>query len=178
MYHRKLFLKSGKKWWMCTGKLLKDHLDLQPWITMISTVQSPIKRGRLHVLLYFTREYNGVKNWKIMRTKKRRWRSWRKQWGDAPVRTTKRSLNGGPSTTDKIAEGMSMFLSGPAPTFDAFCRLLVKQSLEGIKDNVNYYRPGRRKRWQSWKVENDQQRKKWEEINHRKEDCYPWQLFF
>lgn len=41
------------------------------------------------------------------------------------MRTTKRSLNGGPSTTDKIAEGMSMFLSGPAPTFDAFCRLYM-----------------------------------------------------
>lgn len=46
----------------------------------------------------------------------------------------------------KTTERPFLFLSGPAPTFDAFCRLLVKQSLEGIKDNVNYYRPRRRKR--------------------------------
>ena len=46
---------------------------------------------------------------------------------------------------DKIAEGMSMFLSGPAPSFAGVGLKLASQAAKGIKDNVNHYRrKGRR----------------------------------
>ena len=41
---------------------------------------------------------------------------------------------------DEIAEGASMFLSGPAPTFASLALKLAGQAAKGIKDNVHYYR--------------------------------------
>ena len=49
-----------------------------------------------------------------------------------------------PRFVDKIAEGASMFLSGPAPSFAGVGIKLGSQAFKGIKDNVDYYR--RRKR--------------------------------
>ena len=49
-----------------------------------------------------------------------------------------------PRIVDKIAEGASMFLSGPAPSFGSLGRLLGSQAYKGVKDNINYYRKGRR----------------------------------
>ena len=45
-----------------------------------------------------------------------------------------------PRTVDKIAEGMSMFLSGPAPSFAGVGVKLASQAAKGIKDNVQHYR--------------------------------------
>ena len=41
---------------------------------------------------------------------------------------------------DKIAEGMSMFLAGPAPSFAGVGVKLAAQAAKGIKDNVQHYR--------------------------------------
>ena len=49
-----------------------------------------------------------------------------------------------PRLVDKIAEGASMFLSGPAPSFAGVGIKLGSQAFKGIKDNVDHYR--RRKR--------------------------------
>ena len=49
-----------------------------------------------------------------------------------------------PRLVDKIAEGASMFLSGPAPSFAGVGIKLESQAFKGIKDNVDHYR--RRKR--------------------------------
>ena len=49
-----------------------------------------------------------------------------------------------PRTVDKIAEGMSMFLAGPASTFATAFGNLGSQALKGITDNVKFYK--RRKR--------------------------------
>ena len=40
---------------------------------------------------------------------------------------------------DKIAEGMSMFLSGPAPSFAGIGLKLASQAALGITDNVQHY---------------------------------------
>ena len=45
-----------------------------------------------------------------------------------------------PRMVDKIAEGMSMFLSGPAPLFAGVGVKLASQAAKGIKDNVQHYR--------------------------------------
>lgn len=45
-----------------------------------------------------------------------------------------------PRLVDKIAEGMAMGLSGPAPTFLSLAGKLGSQGLKGITDNVKYYR--------------------------------------
>ena len=45
-----------------------------------------------------------------------------------------------PRLVDKIAEGMSMFLSGPSPSFAGVGLKLASQAAKGIKDNVNHYR--------------------------------------
>ena len=45
-----------------------------------------------------------------------------------------------PRVVDKIAEGASMFLSGPAPSFGSLGRLLGSQAYKGVKDNIDYYR--------------------------------------
>ena len=49
-----------------------------------------------------------------------------------------------PRLVDKIAEGASMFLSGPALSFAGVGIKLESQAFKGIKDNVDHYR--RRKR--------------------------------
>ena len=46
---------------------------------------------------------------------------------------------------DKIAEGASMVLSGPAPTFTTLGAKLAGQALKGITDNVKYYKRRRRR---------------------------------
>ena len=45
-----------------------------------------------------------------------------------------------PRMVDKIAEGMSMFLSGPAPSFAGVGVKLASQAAKGIKDNIQHYR--------------------------------------
>lgn len=45
-----------------------------------------------------------------------------------------------PRLVDKIAEGASMFLSGPSPSFLKLGAMLGKQVFKGIKDNVNHAR--------------------------------------
>ena len=45
-----------------------------------------------------------------------------------------------PRLVDKIAYGMSMFLSGPAPGFGLALGKLGGQALKGITDNVQHYR--------------------------------------
>ena len=45
-----------------------------------------------------------------------------------------------PPLVDNIAEGMSMFLSGPAPSFADVGVKLASQAAKGIKDNVQHYR--------------------------------------
>ena len=57
----------------------------------------------------------------------------RKQRGGAMFRRK-------PRLVDKIAEGASMFLSGPSPTFASLGAKLAGQAFKGIKDNVKYYR--------------------------------------
>ena len=58
----------------------------------------------------------------------------------------KRTQQGGaafhrkPLLVDKIAEGMSMFLSGPSPSFAGLGLKLASEAAKGIKDNVNHYR--------------------------------------
>ena len=47
-------------------------------------------------------------------------------------------------TVDKIAEGLSMVLSGPAPTFGTAFGKLGSQALKGIMDNYKYYKRSRR----------------------------------
>ena len=58
----------------------------------------------------------------------------RRQKGGALFRRKK------PRTVDKIAEGMSMFLSGPAPSFAGIGVKLASQAAKGIKDKVQHYR--------------------------------------
>ena len=61
----------------------------------------------------------------------------RKQHGGALARRKTRLV-------DKIAEGASMFLSGPSPTFATLAAKLAAQGIKGITDNVKYYRRRRR----------------------------------
>ena len=63
----------------------------------------------------------------------------RRQRGGALFRRKK------PRTVDKIAEGMSMFLSSPAPSFAGIGVKLASQAAKGIKDNVQHYRRRRQK---------------------------------
>ena len=51
-----------------------------------------------------------------------------------------------PRLVDKIAEGASMVLSGPAPTFASLGAKLAGQALKGITENVKYYKRRRRRR--------------------------------
>lgn len=61
-------------------------------------------------------------------------------------RHTKRKQRGGalycrkPTIAEKIAEGMSMALSGPAPTFITLGTKLAGQAFKGVKDNYRYYK--------------------------------------
>ena len=51
-----------------------------------------------------------------------------------------------PRLVDKIAEGASMFLSGPSLTFATLgAKLAGRQALKGVTDNVKYYRRRRRR---------------------------------
>jgi len=50
-----------------------------------------------------------------------------------------------PRLVDKIAHGMSMVLSGPAPGFGTALGKLGAQALKGITDNVQHYRRRRQK---------------------------------
>ena len=45
-----------------------------------------------------------------------------------------------PRLVDKIAEGASMVLSGPTPTFASLGAKLAGRALKGITDNVKYYK--------------------------------------
>ena len=63
----------------------------------------------------------------------RRRRRKRKQRGGALIRRK-------PRLVDKLAHGMSMFLSGPAPGFELALGKLGGQALKGITDNVQHYR--------------------------------------
>ena len=64
----------------------------------------------------------------------------------------KRYLRGGarfvrrPTLQDKIAEGASMLLSGPAPSFATAGLFLGKQAFKGIKDNVNHILKAKKRR--------------------------------
>ena len=51
-----------------------------------------------------------------------------------------------PRVVDKIAEGASMFLLGPAPTFTTLLGKLASQGLKGITDNVKHYKRRRGRR--------------------------------
>ena len=69
----------------------------------------------------------------------------RRQKGDAAIRDVNRMLGKtGPSTQDKKAYAMSMFLSGPAPGLGTLGRILGKQALKGVMDNIQHYRNRRR----------------------------------
>ena len=46
---------------------------------------------------------------------------------------------------DKIAEGASMFLAGPAPTFTTALGKLGSQALKGITDNIRHYQTRQRR---------------------------------
>ena len=50
-----------------------------------------------------------------------------------------------PRLVDKIAEGASMFLAGPSPSFAKLAAKLMGQAAKGISDNVKYYRKRRRR---------------------------------
>ena len=50
-----------------------------------------------------------------------------------------------PRLVDKIAEGASMFLSGPAPSFAGVGIKLGSQAFKGIKDSVDHYRNRKRR---------------------------------
>lgn len=49
-----------------------------------------------------------------------------------------------PGLIDKIAEGVAMGLSGPAPSFAKESSFLAKQAFNGIKDNVQHYKRRRK----------------------------------
>ena len=69
---------------------------------------------------------------------KRRVKRRRTQRGGAAFRRKK------PRLVDKIAEGASMFLAGPAPSFASAGAKLAGQAWKGIHDNWRLYRRGRR----------------------------------
>ena len=48
-----------------------------------------------------------------------------------------------PRLVDKIAEGIAMGLSGPAPNFAKMGISLAKQAFKGKKDNVHHYQRGK-----------------------------------
>ena len=73
--------------------------------------------------------------------RRRRRKRKRRQRGGALIRRK-------PRLVDKIAHGMSMFLSGPAPGFGLALGKLGGQALKGITDNVQHYR--RRQRGGGW----------------------------
>ena len=77
-----------------------------------------------------------------MAVQRRRRRRKRKQRGGALIRRK-------PRLVDKIAHGMSMFLSGPAPGFGLALGKLGGQALKGITGDVQHYRRQRGGGWWS-----------------------------
>ena len=73
----------------------------------------------------------GVRRKRISKTKKR-------QKGGAMFRRK-------PRLVDIIAEGASMFLAGPSPSFAKLGAKLMGQAAKGTSDNVKYYRKTRRR---------------------------------
>ena len=71
--------------------------------------------------------------------RRRRQRRKRTQKGGASLSTVRRIMHKGPSLRDKIAEGASMFLSGPEPSFAALGRIWEKQAFKGVSDDVKGY---------------------------------------
>ena len=62
----------------------------------------------------------------------------RKQRGGAMLRRK-------PRLVDKIAEGVSMFLSGPSPTFATIGAKVLRQAAKVIADSVKHYRKRKQK---------------------------------
>lgn len=50
-----------------------------------------------------------------------------------------------PHLIDKIAEALSMFVSGPSPTFATVGVKLGAQAAKGVADNVKYYKRKRKR---------------------------------
>ena len=67
----------------------------------------------------------------------------RKQKGGTMVQRGGTRYRRKPTLTDKIAEGVAMGLSGPSPSFLKLGAFLGKQSVKGIRDNVQHYRSRR-----------------------------------
>ena len=78
--------------------------------------------------------------WKMPARSKRR-ASRKKRYHRGGARFVRR-----PTLQDKIAEGVSMFLSGPAPSFTTAGVFLGKQAFKGIKDNVDHFLKAKRRR--------------------------------
>ena len=92
-----------------------------------------MKRKRTRAIISFANMYKRRRH-----TRKKRQKG-RKQSGGAMYRPKRRLV-------DKIAEGASMFLAGPAPSFATLEMKLAGQAAKGIGDNVTHYRNRRRKR--------------------------------
>ena len=88
-----------------------------------------VKRKRTRTMISFATMYK----------RRRHTRKKRKQSGGAMYRPKRRLV-------DKIAEGASMFLAGPAPSFATLGLKLAGQAAKGIGDNVTHYRNRRRRR--------------------------------
>lgn len=71
------------------------------------------------------------------RRRRRRRRRSKRQKGGALFRRK-------PRLVDKIAEGASMFLSGPSPSFFTLASKLASQGIKGVSDNVRHYRRRRK----------------------------------
>ena len=92
-----------------------------------------MKRKRTRAMISFANMYKRRRHTRKKRPKKR------KQSGGAMYRPKRRLV-------DKIAEGASMFLSGPAPSFATLGLKLAGQAAKGVGDNVTHYRNRRRRR--------------------------------
>ena len=88
----------------------------------------------------------------MRRKRKRPHKPAKQRWTRRKKQKRKTKQKGGalyvrkPRTIDKVVEGMSMFLSGPAPTFASMGSLLTKQALKGIEDNVMHSVGGNKRR--------------------------------
>ena len=71
---------------------------------------------------------------KVVKRRVKRRHAQRGQRGGAVFRRKK------PRVVDRIAEGASMFLSGPAPSFASAGLKLAGQAWKGIHDNWRLYR--------------------------------------
>ena len=77
-----------------------------------------------------------------------------------------------PRLVDKIAHGLGMVLSGPAPGFGLALGKLGGQALKGITDNVQYYRQRPQKGsgwWQDFKrITRQGYKESWDAIKQNK----------